>query len=86
MSGPLNDGERMVAALEAVGFTILGRGRGYVRMGRPGSDSGWWPVPTDPTAPEFAEMLAKVRQVLLADAAQGEAARAALALYDGEAA
>ncbi|MEV5211366.1 hypothetical protein AB0K35_28220 [Micromonospora sp. NPDC053740] len=84
MSGPVNDGHRMVAALEAAGFAVLGRGRGYVRMGRPDAGSGWWPVPTDPTAPEFAEGLAKVRQVLLAEVAQGESAQAALTMFDGE--
>ncbi|MET8278244.1 hypothetical protein [Micromonospora sp. NPDC005174] len=81
----MNDGLRMVAALEAAGFTVYAPRRGAVRMARPGTDEGWWPVPTDPTAPEFAEMLAKVRRVLLEDVAHGEAARTALALYDGEA-
>ncbi|MFJ8687403.1 hypothetical protein [Micromonospora wenchangensis] len=78
-----NDGTRLVSALTAAGFTTAGSGRGYVRMGWPGTE---WPhgslrVPTDDTAPEFAELLALVRAQLLAAARSGEAARLALDLH-----
>ncbi|WP_328344849.1 hypothetical protein [Micromonospora sp. NBC_00421] len=87
MTGRENDGTRMVAALTAAGFTTAGQGRGYVRMGWPGTE---WPhgslrVPTDDTAPEeFAELLALVKTQLLAAARRGEAARLALDLHQME--
>lgn len=86
MSVGENAGRRLVAALTAAGFTVAGIGRGYTRMGWPGSDPmrGNLAVPTDDTAPEFAEMLDRVKAQLLAGARRGEAARQALDLHRAE--
>ncbi|MFF0822366.1 hypothetical protein ACFYUR_18550 [Micromonospora haikouensis] len=83
MTAPNNAGLRLVAALTAAGFTTAGHGRGYVRMGWPGSAElrGNLMVPTDDTAPEYAELLAAVRQVLERAVRRGEAARHALELH-----
>lgn len=83
MSDDNNSGSRLVDALTAAGFTVAGRGRGYVRMGWPGSAPGRGSlmVPTDATTPEYTEMLDGVRAVLLAEARRGEAARHALDLH-----
>lgn len=73
----------LVAALTHAGFTVAGHGRGYVRMGWPGSapGRGGLMVPTDDTAPEYREVLDAVKSVLLAEARIGEAARYALTLH-----
>lgn len=83
MSEGENDGQRLVAALTAAGFTVAGRGRGYVRMGWPGSPPmrGSLMVPTDDGAPEYAADLAAVKADLVAEARRGEAARRALDLH-----
>ncbi len=42
MTARQNEGERLVAALTAAGFTVAGRGRGYVRLRLAGTtDRGW---------------------------------------------
>ena len=79
-------GERMVAALKAAGFTVAGRGQGYVRMVRPRLRSEWWlAVPVDNTVPEFGDALDEVRRQLSFVADEGACARYALNLFDGEA-
>ncbi|MFG1846738.1 hypothetical protein [Micromonospora carbonacea] len=87
MSAPENEGTRLVAALTAAGFTTAGHGRGYTRMGWPGSAElrGSLLVPTDDTDPEYGELLAAVRQVLGRAVRRGEAARRAMEWYAGEA-
>ncbi|MFI2663243.1 hypothetical protein [Micromonospora carbonacea] len=84
--GRENEGTRLVAALTAAGFTTAGHGRGYVRMGWPGSAElrGSLLVPTDDTDPEYTDLLAAVRQVLGRAVRRGEAARYALDLHAGE--
>ncbi|MER7331638.1 MULTISPECIES: hypothetical protein [unclassified Micromonospora] len=83
MSDIENDGQRLVAAMEACGFKVAGRGRGHVRMGwpddRPGR--GGLMVPVDDTAPEFADDLAAVKADLRDAWRRGEAARHALNLH-----
>lgn len=89
MSDMENDGQRMVAALKAAGFTVADPGRGYVRMVWPGSSNPMdrtFPVPIDDTAPEFAADLNAVKSTLRAEARRGEAARYALDLHRAEAA
>lgn len=80
MTGGVNDGQRLVAALTAAGFTTAGHGRGHVRMGWPQSERlrGSLLVPTDDTAPEFSESLAAVRQVLERAVRRGNASGRAL--------
>lgn len=78
-----NAGTRLVAALTAAGFTTAGTGRGYVRMGWPGSDGlrGSLVVPTDDTAPEYVELLKAVGAQLLDVERRGQAARRAINHY-----
>lgn len=83
MSGQENAGQMLVAALTHAGFTVAGHGRGYVRMGWPGSapGRGGLMVPTDDTAPKYQEALDAVKATLLAEARRGEAARYALNMH-----
>ncbi|MEV5819265.1 hypothetical protein AB0L22_08830 [Micromonospora haikouensis] len=83
MTAPENAGQRLVAALTAAGFTTAGRGRGYVRMGWPGSAElrGNLLIPTDDTAPEYAELLEAVGAQLRRAVRRGEAARSAINAY-----
>lgn len=83
MTGRDNAGRCLVDALTAAGFTTAGHGRGYTRMGWPGSGPlrGSLVVPLDDTAPEYTEVLDAVRADLLAAARRGEAARYALNLH-----
>lgn len=53
MNGP----ELLIAQLERHGWTVCGRGRGFVRLIWPGvTDRTALFVPTDPSAGDFAEL------------------------------
>lgn len=71
------DPHRLVAAMEAAGFTIVGRGRAYVRLGHPGFDMSLL-VPLDRSAPEFGELTTAALDTLRKLAEVGGAARRAL--------
>lgn len=49
------DPQRLIDELTAHGWTDVGHERGYVRLAWP-DRRGTLVVPTDPTAPEFAEL------------------------------
>lgn len=86
MTGVDNDGVRLVAALTAAGFTTAGRGRGYVRMGWPGSPElrGNLCAPTDDRYADYPDLLAAVLAELEYAARRGEAATRALNLHRKE--
>ncbi len=72
-----SESPRLVDALVAAGWHIDGRGHGYVRLGRP-PQPGTVTVPTDPTAPEYRELMAATMGYLANLADAGEAARTVL--------
>lgn len=81
-----NAGTRLVAALTAAGFTTAGRGRGYVRMGWPGTPEprGNLRVPTDDRYADYPALLAAALGELGDAARRGEAATRALNLHRKE--
>jgi hypothetical protein len=83
---PENAGTRLVAALTAAGFTTAGHGRGYVRMGWPGSPElrGNLCVPIDDRYADYPDLLAAVLAELTDAACRGEAAAHALNLHREE--
>ncbi len=72
-----SESPRLVDALLAAGWHVDGRARGYVRLGRP-PQPGTVTVPTDPTAPEYRELMAAAMGYLANLAEAGEAARTVL--------
>ncbi len=69
------DPGRLIDALTSNGWTIEGRGRGYIRLK---IGAVWVPVITDPTAPEYPEYVEAVLATLNEQARIGMAARRAL--------
>lgn len=88
MSVVENDGTRMVAALEAAGFTVVGGRAGmYVRLAWPDAHprANTLRVPVGDGFADFADSLADVVAELEYAAGRGEAARRALDLHRTEA-
>lgn len=60
----MTDPQKLVAALEERGWTVAGRGRGYVRLSWPDGRAGSLVVLLDPSAPEFDQHMEAVRTEL----------------------
>lgn len=71
------DWRRLHELMLAAGFTEAGRGRGHVRLGWPGSPEsrGTLVLCTDPTAPEYLNMLDAALDELAAARDRGAKAR-----------
>lgn len=74
------DPDALIASLTAAGFATAGRSRGYTSFRWPGGMlvNSLLMVPTDPTAPEFGQIMTAVLLDLEEAAMRGDAARRVL--------